>query len=142
MTSKASPRQRTLVFILILLGIGFTTFFGMRSFRAYKKFDGHRPPPPGKPGEVETDVELIRDWMTISFISKTYRVPEKDIFDAIQITPLGNHEKSLKDLNHEYYPDADGFVLETVKAEVKKLQPAPLPDSTTNTDAPPITTTP
>ena len=130
MSAKVSKKQRTLVIGLIALGVLFTAFFGMRVLHAFKRFDGHRLPPPGRPGKVETDVELIRDWMTISFISKTYRVPEKDIFDALQITPLGNHEKSLKDLNNKYYPDADGFVLETVKATVTKLQPPPTPTST------------
>ena len=119
MFSKANPKQRALVIGLIILGILFTIFFGMRAFHAFKKFDGHRPPPPGK---VETDVELIRDWMTVSFISKMYRVPEKDIFDALNISPLGNHDKSLKDLNHDYYPDKDGFVMDTVKATILAFQ--------------------
>ena len=142
MASKTSPRQRSLVIILIVLGIGFTAFFGIRSFHAYKKFNGHRPPPPGKPGEVETDVELIRDWMTISLISKTYHVPEKDLFDMVQINPLGNHEKSLKDLNEEYYPDSDGFVLEKVKATVKNLQSPPMPDAAPQTASTPTAPAP
>jgi hypothetical protein len=126
MSSQVNPKQRALVIGLIIFGILFTIFFGMRAFHAYKKFNGHRPPPPGK---IETDVELLRDWMTISFISNTYRVPEKEIFDALMITPLGNHDKSLKDLNRDYYPSTNGFVLETVKATLLTHQPPPQPDS-------------
>jgi hypothetical protein len=126
MFSKAPPKQRILVIGLIILGILFTIFFGMRAFRAFRKFNGHRPPPQGK---METDVDLIRDWMTISFISRTYRVPEKDFFDALNITPLGSHDKSLKDLNHDYYPDKDGFVLDTVKATILAHQPPSPPDA-------------
>ena len=122
MFSKTNPKQRALVIGLIILGILFTIFFGMRAFHAFKKIDGHRPPPPGK---VETDVELIRDWMTVSFIARMYRVPEKDIFDALNISPQGNHEKSLKDLNKDYYPDKDGFVMDTVKATILAHQPPP-----------------
>ena len=70
MSSKARPQQRILVIGLIVIGILFTAFFGMRALHAFKKFSGLRPPPPG---EVETDIELIRYWMTISFISKTHR---------------------------------------------------------------------
>ena len=113
---------------LILLGLVFTFFFGIRAFHAFKKFDGHRPPPPGK---VETDVELIRDWMTVSFIAKMYHVHEKDIYDALEISPLGNHDKSLRDLNRDYYPDKDGFVMDTVKAAILAFQAAhpPPPDA-------------
>jgi hypothetical protein len=134
MLSKTNPKQRTLVIGLIILGLLFTFFFGMRVFHAFKKFDGHRPPPHGK---VETDVELIREWMTVSFISKMYRVPEKDIFDALKISPLGSHDKSLKDLNNDYYPDKDEYVLDTVKATLLAHQPPPSPDSAPVTVSPP-----
>jgi len=128
MFSKANPKQRALVIGLIILGILFTIFFGIRAVHAYKKFNGHRPPPPGK---VETDVELIREWMTVSFISKMYRVPEKEIFDALNISPLGTQDKSLKDLNNDYYPDKDGFVMETVQATITAINASrpPLPES-------------
>jgi hypothetical protein len=136
MLSKTNPKQRALVIGLIILGILFTIFFGMRVLHAFKKFDGHRPPPPGK---VETDVELIRDWMTVSFISKMYRVPEKDIFDALGVSPLGSHDKSLKDLNRDYYPNKDGFVMDTVKATITAhlASHPPQPDSAPTTDSPP-----
>ncbi len=126
MFAQKNLKQRAIIISLIILGVLFTAFFGMRAFRALKKFDGHGPPPREK---VETDVELIREWMTVSFISKTYRVPEKEIFDAIKVSPLGSHDKSLKELNNDYYPDKDGFVMDTVKAVVLEKQPPPQPDS-------------
>lgn len=134
MFSKTNPKQSALVIGLITFGILSTIFFGMRAFHAFKKIDGHRPPPPGK---VETDVELIRDWMTVSFISRMYRVPEKDIFDALDISPLRSHDKSLKDLNKDYYPDKDGFVMDTVKATILAHQPPPTPGSAPETVSPP-----
>jgi hypothetical protein len=135
MLSKTNPKQRALVIGLIILGTLFIVFFGIRVAHAFKKFDGHRPPPHGK---VETDVELIRDWMTVSFISKMYRVPEKDIFDALNVSPLGSRDKSLKDLNDDYYPDKVGFVMETVKAAILAFQAShPLPDTVPTTVSPP-----
>jgi hypothetical protein len=125
MFSKANLKQRALVIGLIILGILFSIFFGMRAFHSYKKFNGHHPPPPGK---VETDVELIRSWMTIPFISELYRVPQPVIFDALKIPQQGNQEKSLKDLNHDFYPDADGFVLDKVKTTILANPPPPTPD--------------
>jgi hypothetical protein len=133
-----APKQRALVIGLILLGILFTLFFGMRAVRAYKKFNGHRLPTPGK---IETDVELIRDWMTVSFISKTYRVPEKEIFDALNVSPLGSHDKSLKELNNDYYPNKNGFVMETVKAAILAHQ-LPPPDSAPTAVSTPTAPTP
>jgi hypothetical protein len=131
MFAKTPKNQRALVIGLIVLGLLFTAFFGMRVFHAFKKFDGHRPPPPGRPGNVETDVEFIRNWMTVPFIAELYHVPEHPLFEALKIPPdKENREKSLRDLNREYYPDADGFVLETVKATVTELQPSPTPTST------------
>jgi hypothetical protein len=128
MSAKVSKKQRALVIGLIAVGVLFTAFFGMRAVRAFRQFDGHRPPPPGKPGKVETDVEAIRGWMTVPFIAELYHVPEPALFDALKIPPdKETREKSLRDLNREYYPDADGFVLETVKAKVKELQPPPTP---------------
>lgn len=124
MSENTNPRQKALFIALIILGVLFTAFFGMRAAHALKKFDGHRPPPRG---EVETDVELIRDWMTIPFISHTYHIPEKVLFDALGIFPISNHEKSLKDINQNYFPDKDGYVLKLVKATVLSHQPPPAP---------------
>ncbi|MBI5945123.1 MAG: hypothetical protein HY864_12195 [Chloroflexi bacterium] len=135
MSSKTRPRQHLLVIGLITIGMIFTAFFGMRAFHALRKFNGHRPPPPGK---VETDVELIRDWMTIPFISRTYQVPPDVIFETLKITPQKNHDKSLKVLNDEYFPDQDGYVLSLVKATVLAHQPQPNPDSA-STEVPTLT---
>ncbi len=137
MPSKTRPQQYALVIGLIVVGLVFTVFFGMRALHAFKKFNGHRPPPPGK---VETDVELIRDWMTISFISNMYRVPEKTLFDALGIPPFSNHDKSLKDINQDYYPNADGYVLDVVKTTIL-AHPAsrpPTPDAAPSA-VPPLT---
>jgi len=114
-------RVRTLIFVLIFIGGLIVGFFGLRTLRAIREFGGHRPPPPPSAAEaegIETDVELIREWMTIPFISKMYHVPPNVLFDALGIPANKNREKSLKRLNREYFPQADGIVLEKVKAAV------------------------
>jgi hypothetical protein len=122
-----SSRQRTLVFGLILLSIVFVGFFGLRFFRAFREFRGHRPPPipPGDSQSVETDVELIRDWMTIGFISHTYHTPPNLLYKALEISPRGNEEKSLQQLNDQYFPNQPGYVLTTVKETIRANQPIP-----------------
>ncbi len=124
-----NARQRVLVISLILIGLVIAGFFGWRTIRALRQFHGHRPPPPPPfaTPHVETDVSLIRDWMTIPFISKMYLVPSQVLFEALGIPEHGNREKSLKQLNEEYYPKTDGIVLDKVKAAVLANQPRPLP---------------
>jgi hypothetical protein len=130
-------KQRILVAVLILLGILLACFFGLRALFAFREFRRHGPPPlpPLAPMEAapaaETDVELIRDWMTIPYIAMTYQVHPKVIFDALDISPRGNDEKSLAQLNEEFFPDSPGLVIELVKATVQAHQPAPTVDSPT-----------
>ncbi|HKE33172.1 MAG TPA: hypothetical protein VKD65_15680, partial [Candidatus Angelobacter sp.] len=88
------------------------------------------PPPGAQP--AETDISLIRDWMTIGFISHTYQTPPDLLYRALDIRPNGNEHKSLKKLNDEYFPDRPGYVLETVKNAIQANQPATaVPSATT-----------
>ena len=119
-------RVRTLIFVLIFMGGLIVGFFGLRTLHAIRELGGHRPPPPPSAAEAEgseTDVELIREWMTIPFISKMYHVPPYVLFDALGIPANKNREKSLKRLNREYFPQAEGIVLEKIEAAVLANQP-------------------
>lgn len=126
-----ASRQRTLITILIVIGSVIVSFFGWRTLRAFREFRGHRPSPPFAPdaAQVETDVELIRDWMTIPYISRTYHVPSKILFDALGIPSRGNEEKSLAQLNEKYSPKTPGIIVEVVKATILANQ-LPLPPVT------------
>lgn len=130
-----APRQRILVLALIGLGLLIVGFFGLRTLHAFREFRGHRPPgPPFAPEgnqQAQTDVELIRDWMTIPYISRMYHVPPPMLFDALGISRRGNEEKSLKQLEEEYYPDKSGYVLETIKTSIlASLPPTAIPADT------------
>ena len=125
MSAQGNSKQRILFIALSILGVMLILFFGLRALRAFKKFDGHRPPHIAE--ELQSDVNDIEDWMTIPFISHNYGVPPDIIFDVLGIDPKENHKKSLKQLNDEYYPKQDGYVLETVKATILAHQPPPTP---------------
>jgi hypothetical protein len=110
-------------------------FFGLRTVHAFRQFHGHRPPPPFATRPVETDVTLIRDWMTIPFIAKMYHVRPHILYEALDIPEQGNREKSLKQLNEEYFPEVEGIVLEKIKAAVlaalaNQPRPEPIPPDT------------
>ena len=121
-------KQKLLIAGLIILGVLIVAFFGVRAVHAFNHIrergygTGHPPPAPS-----ETDVELIRDWMTISYIAKAYGVPDHMLFKELRITDQGNLEKSLKKLNDEYFPDQTGYVLETVKKAITDHRPPPRP---------------
>ena len=123
--------QRALVLGLILLGVFIAGFFGLRAVFAFREYRRHGPPPlpPLAPMEeapaAETDVELIRDWMTIPYISMTYQIHPKLLFDAVGISPRGNEEKSLAQLNEEFFPESPGLVIELVKAVIRVNQSVP-----------------
>jgi hypothetical protein len=122
-------RQRLVIAGLIVLGVLFVGFFGVRAARAIRHIHdggfipGHRPPAPS-----ETNVELIRDWMTIPYIADTYGVPSQMIFKELKIPDANNRDKSLKELNEEFFPKQDGYVLNAVKKAVSDHRPpAPAP---------------
>lgn len=121
MDNQINPKQRNFVIGLIIIGLVIIGFFGWRTTRAFRQFHGHRPPPPFN-GHIETDVELIRDWMTLPYISITYRLPPNLLYETLNIPPNGNEKKNLKRLNDEYYPEAPGTVLEKVKAAILAYQ--------------------
>ena len=127
----SAAKQRLLITGLIVLGMLIVAFFGVRAVRAFRHIrdggfgpGGHRPPPAS-----ETDVELIRDWMTIPYIARTYGVPDRMLFKELRIPDKDNHEKSLKKLNDTYFPDQTSFVLEQVKKAIKDHRP-PAPPTT------------
>jgi hypothetical protein len=132
MDNPINPRQRNFVTGLIIIGLIIVGFFGLRTARAFRQFHGHRPPPPCAAEQIETDVELIRDWMTLPYISITYGLPRHLLYEALDLPPNRNEKKSLKQLNDEYFPGEPGIVLEKVKAAILSYQATltPVPSST------------
>jgi hypothetical protein len=131
---QGNSKQRIFFIALSILGVMLILFFGLRALRAFKKFDGHRPPPMAE--ELQSDVNDIEDWMTIPFISHNYGMPPEILFDALNINGKENHKKSLKQLNDEFYSEQDGYVIETVRATILAHQP-PLTPILPDTPVPP-----
>lgn len=126
--------QRLLTISLILLGLLVAIFFGLRTLHSFRRMHGRDPFNGKPPPAIQTDVELIRDWMTVPYIADTYGVPPDVIFKHLDI-PLGkqNGRKSLKELNDEYYPDQPGVVLLQVKRTIQafQIQAPPPPGAST-----------
>lgn len=124
-----NPRKlRILVLGLIAIGMITVALFGFRALHALREIRGHRSAPDifmeAMP-EI-TDVELIRDWMTIPFIARMYGIHPSILYEALDIAERGNGGKSLTQLNSEFYPAAPGFVEAKVKAVIlENLPPEP-----------------
>ena len=69
-------------------------------------------------------------------LQQKYELPAPPVlFEALEIPEEGNHEKSLRQLNEEYYPAAEGVVIEKVKAALlaaiaSRTQPVENPPNT------------
>ena len=126
----APSRQRSLIVSLVIIGILIAGFFGLRAIFALREFRRHDPPPLAEALTeqiAETDVELIRDWMTIPYIARTYQVNPRVLYDALEIAPRENGEKSLLQLNEKFFPDQPGIVIELIKDVVRANQPPATP---------------
>lgn len=126
-----TKKQKILTFIFILIGAVAMIFFGMRAIRSVMRMRGAGPfgkPPPAE----QTDVSLIRDWMTVPYVARTYKVPPDALFRTLDIPPgKESHKKSLKELNDEFYPGQSGAVLAHIQAAIQAMQkqepPPPFP---------------
>ena len=115
MDIPGNPKQRNLVTGLIILGLLFIIFLGCGRHGRSGNFANTALLTPFATKSIETDVNLIRDWMTVPFISKMYRVRPHILFEALEIPEQENREKSLRQLNDEYYPQAGGLSWKRLK---------------------------
>lgn len=124
------PRQRTLILSLVLAGALLVVLFGARTLRALRDFRerGPLPAPVEISDPTQIDVERIRSWMTVPFIARMYDIPATVLFEALEIPARGNEEKSLTQLNEQYFPGIPGIVEAKIKAAVlENLSPVPDP---------------
>jgi hypothetical protein len=113
---------------LIMIGLAIAIFFGINTLHAFKQMRGHGPFKGKPPTANQTDVELIRDWMTVPYIANTYDVPPDALFFGLGLKPeKHNGRKSLQQLNDEYFPDQPGVVLLQVRDSIKAFQAQTLP---------------
>ena len=133
MAGLTPKRLRFLVLGLIVVGLIIVALFGLRALNAFREFRGNRPIPADVFMETqseEADVGQIRDWMTVPFIAKMYHLPPPVLYQALDIPRRGNDEKSLTQLNSEFFPEAPGIVEIKIKEAVlenfsRELPPNP-----------------
>jgi len=140
MTTTLAARplwQKILIIVLLILGILITVRFSLRAARSFMLLR-HRPFPP----PTETDVELIRGWMSIPYIAKVYSVPDKLLWESLGRPPLSLDEArrmSLLRLNQELFPGQQMEALKRVKQAILDFQAhrPPAPPNPDHTGTPP-----
>jgi hypothetical protein len=134
MTTASTARpawQKILIILLIVLGLLITLRFGMRAARSFGILR-HRPFPP----PMETDVELIRGWMTIPYIAHVYSVPDEVLWESLGVKPMKLDEARRTDLSHlnqQLFPGQPLEVMRRVKQAILDFQshlPPPPPGLT------------
>jgi hypothetical protein len=89
------------------------------------------PPPPPR----QTDVSQIAPWMSLPYISRAYRVPEPELYQALGIEREGRRMRSLNEIATETGRSPDEIV-EIVRETVSAWQEAH-PRSSPGGPAPP-----
>ena len=117
-----APRRHVLIAALLIVGLGLIVFFGARAAHDFARFQQARHVP------TLVDVEDIRGWMTLPYIARAYRVPERVLFAALDIPEAGNQHLSVQQLAKKYGRDS----LETRRAlqqAILRYQRTPTPGS-------------
>lgn len=91
------------IFCLVIGG-----FFGIRLSHALRT-----EPPPHR--ERKSDVEAIRGWMTLTYISKAYGTPMPEFEKGLSLEPGKYHQKSLTKIAQEQGIPEDAFIESTRK---------------------------
>jgi hypothetical protein len=104
------------VVLLILAGVALTAYYSVRVLRAYAEIR-HTPLRVGV-----TNPDLVRNWMTIPYIARSYRIPEEYLWQGLGIPAQGNRFKSLRALNRETTSEKPGNLLSRVMAIIGQYE--------------------
>jgi hypothetical protein len=125
-SSSDLTRINRWILALVVGGLFLGMLFGLRSGNSFFRIQQAGLHPGMR------DPQAIRGWMTIPYISRIYRIPANDLYQAINVTPTGNNRKSLDELNRLYNPLMRGAILNSVKQAVADFNVShPIPTAVT-----------
>jgi hypothetical protein len=107
-------RRRYLIAVIVVAFAVALLVGGRSAWRLSHRLTG--PPPPR-----QTDVSTIAGWMTIPYVSRAYRVPEPELYDALGVAPQGHRTSTLDHLARET-GRSSADVLEIVRGTVLAWQ--------------------
>ena len=102
-----------LVVVVFVLALIVTGLFGVRTVRRAIYWQNHRD-------------ETIRPWMSVSYVSRSYRVPPHVLYRAIGISPVPHDRRPLRELAREQNRPVEDLISELQNAIVQaRLSPPP-----------------
>ncbi len=125
-SARKNSLERWLVVSLVVVGLLLIVIFGLRAVKSYRRIRHTQLP------IHTTDVEAIRNWMTISYLSKVYQVPEDYLFTRIGVPPDHNQRISLRRLGQRYRPGQPDALVKAVKEAISEYQSAHPPRAQPN----------
>ncbi len=121
---KNSIKRSRPNYYLLLIGVVCLILAGVLSYRYVHRIQ-HRP----RPIPREVNVSLVQGWMTIPYLSRTYGVPESELFLRLNIDPKKDRNFSLERVA-ERSGKSQQAVIEEVQNAIREFQtahPPPLP---------------
>src|SRR5512133_2177952 len=108
--------RKVVLVILLVLGLMLTGFFAIRAFHGFQRVRGM------KFGGGETNVELIRGWMTVDYITKMYHVPPDVVLSPLNLSVEGNENQSIRSLIRRTGTNDPDAMLEKIKTSINEFQ--------------------
>jgi hypothetical protein len=82
---KRLGRRRWIILVAFLLAASFAGLFAVRTVRRAVYWNSHRD-------------EVIRPWMSVSYVARSYRVPPHVLYQAINLEPVPRDRRPLREI--------------------------------------------
>ena len=102
-----------LLLILFLVALFVTGLFAVRAVRRAIYWQYHRD-------------ETIRPWMSVRYVSRSYRVPPHILYQAIGVEPVPRDRRPLREIAREQNRPVDDLISELQEA-IKRWRTSPPP---------------
>lgn len=99
---------------MFLLAVVATGLFGVRAVRRAIYWRNHRDEP-------------LRPWMSVRYVSRSYRVPPHVLYKAIKVAPIPHDRRPLRDIAREQNRPVEDLIAELKEAIIHSRPPYPPP---------------
>jgi hypothetical protein len=109
---------------LLLVAVFVTALFGVRAVRRAAYWHNHRD-------------EVIRPWMSVTYIAHSYQVPPHVLYQAINLAPVPHDRRPLREIARQQNRPVETLISEVQNAIVHSRPPYPPPPPPTDGGAAP-----